>query len=219
MIKKLFYCSVVLLFVLFLASPASAADYGLTETAGAAGLTGFGTSLPGLVGNIIGTGLSLVGVLFFALMLYGGVMWMTARGNTENEKKALDTITAAIVGILIVLGSYALTSFVFNNLMSGDTGITEKDPKKEQVDCNGKKSAGVVGCDTCAAAFPGASCTADVACEGGFETNYCNAAGQTTMKCCKSVCTKLNSTACNLNKNCLPTHDEKTAAFLACVPK
>jgi hypothetical protein len=116
MFLKLISC---LILSLFLATPVLAGDYGLSETAGAAGLTSFGTNLPGLVGNIIGTGLSLVGVLFFALMLYGGIMWMTARGNAEQEKKSLETITAAIIGILIVLGSYALTSFVFNNLMGG----------------------------------------------------------------------------------------------------
>ena len=181
MIKKLFYCSVVLLFVLFLASPASAADYGLTETAGAAGLTGFGTSLPGLVGNIIGTGLSLVGVLFFALMLYGGVMWMTARGNTENEKKALDTITAAIVGILIVLGSYALTSFVFNNLMSGNSDVTEL------ADCTGP---GIKGCDYCGkdTDTTGFTCqdTSKMSAEDKnlCKPNYCMTKGD-AVKCCK----------------------------------
>lgn len=174
-----------IIFSLFLATPVLAGDYGLSETAGAAGLTSFGTSLPGLVGNIIGTGLSLVGVLFFALMLYGGVMWMLARGNSEQEKKALDTITAAIVGILIVLGSYALTSFVFNNLMSGGVNNT---PPPASVDCTGKKEAEVAGCDTCVAAFPGYSCVAEAdnnKCDD-IKPNYCNAPNTpASTKCCK----------------------------------
>jgi len=115
MFKKLLYCFIVILLLAF-AVPVFASDYGLSETAGAAGLTKYGTSLPGMVGNILGTGLSLVGILFFALMLYGGVTWMLAHGNSEQEKKALGTITAAIIGILIVLGSYALTSFVFKSV-------------------------------------------------------------------------------------------------------
>ena len=94
----------------------AATDYGLYETAKTAELAQFGENLPGLIGNVLGTALSLVGVLFFALMLYGGITWMMAHGNAESEKKALSTITAAIIGILIVLGSYALTTFVLTSV-------------------------------------------------------------------------------------------------------
>ena len=103
---------------------AQADDYGLSATAGAADLAKYGTSLPGLIGNVLGTALSLVGVLFFALMLFGGVTWMLAHGNAEQEKKALNTIVAAIIGILIVLGSYALTTFVFKSVGSSGTPTT-----------------------------------------------------------------------------------------------
>lgn len=192
---------------LFLATPVLSADFGLTETAGAAGLTGFGTSLPGLIGNIIGTGLSLVGVLFFALMLYGGVMWMVARGNAEQEKKAMETITAAIIGILIVLGSYALTSFVFNNLMSGNSGVTEDQPL---TDCTGKTGPNVKGCDTCTATKgPAYACRdnseAKDECWGGSVVDdLCNAKDQgKDIKCClKNMsindCAKLNGDLCLL---------------------
>lgn len=109
-----------------LSTPALAAgDYGLSDTAGAAELIQFGDNLPNLIGTILGTALSLVGVLFFALMLYGGITWMLAHGNAENEKKALSTITAAIIGILIVLGSYALTSFVLGSVKSAGGGPTK----------------------------------------------------------------------------------------------
>ena len=97
---------------------AVAQDLGLSATAGAAGLTrGAGAlTLPQIVGNVIGTALSLIGVIFFALTIYGGFQWMTARGNEETTKKALHTITAAIIGIIIVLASYAITSFVFRSV-------------------------------------------------------------------------------------------------------
>ncbi len=178
--------SFLFLLSLFLATPVLADDYGLSETAGAAGLEKYGTSVPAMVGNVLGTGLSLIGILFFALMLYGGIMWMVARGNSEQEKKALDTITAAIIGVLIVLGSYALTSFVFNNMLKGGSAPTPP----PSGDCTGKTGAGVAGCDTCAAAFPGYSCVAnakkDTTCEQVPESNYCNApnTSKTTM-CCK----------------------------------
>lgn len=91
-------------------------DYGLSATAGAAKLTGAGKDLPGIIGNVIGTALSLIAVLFFALMLYGGFMWMTAHGNEQQVTKALDTIFSAIIGIIIVLASYAITNFVLTSV-------------------------------------------------------------------------------------------------------
>ncbi|MFH1286273.1 MAG: hypothetical protein ABII02_00795 [Candidatus Magasanikbacteria bacterium] len=89
------------------------AKYGLEETAGYAGLKGYGTSLPDLIGRVIGAGLSMVSVVFFALMIYAGISYMLSRGNEEAAKKSLGMIWASIIGILIVLASYALTSFVF----------------------------------------------------------------------------------------------------------
>lgn len=97
--------------------------YGVYKTAHEAGLDTTGPEqLPVLIGKVLGTGLSLVGVLFFALMLYGGLTWMLARGNTEQETKALNTITAAIIGIVIVLASYAITNFVFTSIGTGGGG-------------------------------------------------------------------------------------------------
>lgn len=100
-------------------------NYGLDATAGAAGLNKFGAGPNGvqtIAGNIIGAGLSMIGVLFFILMLYGGILWMTARGNSDQTEKALHTIVAASVGMVIVVASYALTNFVFESVTSGTAG-------------------------------------------------------------------------------------------------
>lgn len=95
--------------------------YGLKTTAGAAGLQN-DTPVTVLLGNVIGTALSLISVIFFALMIYGGFRWMLSRGNADEATKALDTIIAAIIGIIIVLASYAITNFVFSSLGTGGGG-------------------------------------------------------------------------------------------------
>ena len=110
-----------LLVMMFAPGFAFADNYGLDATAGAAGLPS-GVDLPTVLGNVIGTALSMISVLFFGLMLYGGIMWMTARGKSENTQKALDTIIAAIIGVVIVLAAYAITNFVFSNVQSGAGG-------------------------------------------------------------------------------------------------
>jgi len=119
-----FLIIIIAIGVLGVAGLAWAADYGTKTTAGAAGLTSYGTSIPTIIGNALGAVLSFVGVLFFGLMLYGGIMWMTSRGNQETEKKALNTILAAVIGIIIVLGSYAITTFVFSNVIKGGSSTS-----------------------------------------------------------------------------------------------
>ncbi|HOX60750.1 MAG TPA: pilin [Candidatus Magasanikbacteria bacterium] len=114
-LKKIIILAVLTLTCL-VAVPVLADPFGLDDTANASGLAGYGTNIPVMIGNILGSILGLVAVIFFALMLYGGVLWMTARGDDSQTKKATGTITAAIIGIMIVLASYAITSFVFNSI-------------------------------------------------------------------------------------------------------
>lgn len=124
---------VVSMFALLLAqtAPVAAEDsYGLEATAQAAKLVR-GDSPATIAGNIIGAALSLVGVLFFILMVYAGITWMLARGNEDQTKQALRTIIAAVIGMVITLASYAITSFVFdaiNQVPDAGSGVpTEVD--------------------------------------------------------------------------------------------
>ncbi len=69
-----------------------------------------------IVSIVIKVVLSLLGVVFLSLMVYGGYLWMTAAGNDEKLKKAQNLITAAVIGMIIVISSYAISSFVLSNL-------------------------------------------------------------------------------------------------------
>lgn len=109
------------LFIFFIGAQTVLAQYGLSETADTAKLPTGGTT-QGIIGNVIGAGLTFVGVLFLVLMIYGGITWMMARGNEQQTKKALDTIIAAVIGLIIVLGSYALTTFVFSSVEDKSAG-------------------------------------------------------------------------------------------------
>ena len=114
---KLIVSIVFCLCALFLSytSVFTASDYGLNATAGAAALD-TKRDVPTIVGNVLGAALSMIGVLFFALMVYGGLLWMTARGNEETTKKAMNTILAAIIGLVIIFAAYAITTFVFKSV-------------------------------------------------------------------------------------------------------
>ena len=90
----------------------------------AAGIAyGSGTSdLESIVGGLIQTFLGLLGVIFLVLAIYGGFLWMTARGDEKQVDKAKATIQAAVIGLAIVLGAYAITGFVINALVGATTG-------------------------------------------------------------------------------------------------
>ena len=68
-------------------------------------------------GQIIGTVLSFIGVLFLILMIYAGILWMTASGNEQQITKAKDLLINAVIGIIIVFAAYALTTFLGAELL------------------------------------------------------------------------------------------------------
>lgn len=81
--------------------------------------TGDLNNLYALAQTVISAFLAIIGVLLLAYLLYGGYYWMTARGEEEKVTKAKDTITRAIIGIIIIVGAYAISIFVMSNLEAG----------------------------------------------------------------------------------------------------
>lgn len=70
-------------------------------------------NLPALIGTLIKGLMGIIGTVALVMMLYGGITWMTARGNSESTQKARDTILWAGLGIVLIFASYALVDFVF----------------------------------------------------------------------------------------------------------
>ena len=75
------------------------------------------TTISEIIGTAVSAFLALLGVIFLVLMLYAGYHWMTARGEEEKVEKAKDTITRAIIGLIIVVGAYAIWAFIFYQLI------------------------------------------------------------------------------------------------------
>jgi hypothetical protein len=68
------------------------------------------------VTDIISLILSFLGVIFLAITIYAGFLWMTAQGNDAQIKKAKDLLINAIVGLIIITAAYSLTAFIGNQL-------------------------------------------------------------------------------------------------------
>jgi len=69
-----------------------------------------------IIGTVIQTFLSILGVIFLILMIYAGYNWMTAHGDEQKVTKAKETITAAIIGLVVVIGAYAISFYVIKSL-------------------------------------------------------------------------------------------------------
>ena len=67
-----------------------------------------------LIGRVIRTIMGILGAIVLIMFLYGGIMWMTARGNADRISTALKTLIWAALGTVTIFASYALTKFVLN---------------------------------------------------------------------------------------------------------
>ncbi len=82
-----------------------------------------------ILGTIIKTVLSLLGIVFLVLMIFSGYQWMTAGGNEDQVTQAKSRIKNAVIGVIIVVMAYAITAFVFKNLSGGSSQIQTTDPQ------------------------------------------------------------------------------------------
>ncbi len=64
--------------------------------------------------NVIQWALGFLGLAAVVMILWGGITWMTSAGNEEKVRKAKDILRAAIIGLIVVLLSWALVRFVVN---------------------------------------------------------------------------------------------------------
>lgn len=126
--KKIKFLFLSLVFILT-ASAASAAnlqdafktDSGdnndpLDEAAQEAGYDTDQTGVNPIISTVIQVALSFLGVIFLILIIYGGILWMTAGGNQERLSKAHSLIRSAIIGLIIVVSAYAISWFVISTM-------------------------------------------------------------------------------------------------------
>ena len=91
----------------FIASPVHAADI---EWPGDI------DSIAELVTRILPYVYGIAGVALFAMLIYGGFMWLTSAGDPEKVSKGVGTIVNAVIGIAIVAFAYVATLVVGNIL-------------------------------------------------------------------------------------------------------
>ena len=76
-----------------------------------------------IVAMIIQALLSIIGVVFINIIIYGGITWMTAAGNEEKIDKAKDLVKRAVIGLIIVVSAYVISVFVVNVFINQVPGV------------------------------------------------------------------------------------------------
>lgn len=103
--------------------PADNLLWGGTETNVDAAL-GLGNEDPRtLAASIVNVALGFLGIIAVVIVLLGGFKWMTAAGNEDKIEEAKGLITSGIIGLIIILMSWAIAKFVID-LIYTKTGAT-----------------------------------------------------------------------------------------------
>ena len=72
-----------------------------------------------IIGNVIKAALGIVGSIALLMMTYGGFLWLTAMGNSERVEKGKNTLIWAVLGLAVIFGAYAVTSYIIDKIVLG----------------------------------------------------------------------------------------------------
>ena len=72
------------------------------------------SELPTYIGNVLQAMIPLIGIVSFIMILSGGFTILTSGGNPEGIKKGGQTISLAIVGLALAIGSWLILVLVKN---------------------------------------------------------------------------------------------------------
>lgn len=95
-------------------------DTQLKELQGAADFGG--TDLVTIIAGLVNVALGMLGVLFLVLLIWAGFIWMNAQGDEGKVEDAKNRILQSIIGLLIVLASYAISYFVVSSIQTAVRG-------------------------------------------------------------------------------------------------
>ena len=80
------------------------------------------TDLPAVVGKVVNAFLAVLGIVLTIVIIRGGFMYMTAGGEQKKVEDGKHWIINGIIGLVIVLLAYALSSFVVSSMINATTG-------------------------------------------------------------------------------------------------
>lgn len=71
-----------------------------------------------IIGRFIKFALGFLGLIAVGIILIGGFKWMTSGGNEEKTKDAKNLIGAGVIGLVIVLASWGLATWLIDSIQT-----------------------------------------------------------------------------------------------------
>ncbi len=75
-----------------------------------------------LIGRIVQIALSFLGVIAVLIIMYAGFLWMTSSGDEEKISKAKGILKDGIIGLVIILSSWGIATFLISRLAGAVKG-------------------------------------------------------------------------------------------------
>lgn len=147
---------------LLAANFALAQNFGTNEVSAGLGGSLSSTDPRTIIGRIINIGLGFLGVIAVGLIIYAGFLWTTSGGSEDKIDTAKKILRNSIIGLVIILSSWAIATFIISRLYGATTGTG--------VGCNNGESmsCGCGGAMVCSGGSFGSCVGSD--CSGGNST-------------------------------------------------
>ncbi len=69
-------------------------------------------TIPTIISGLIRLSLVIVALVFFAMLIMGGIRWITSRGDKTEVENARNQITHALIGLAIVFVAWAIIQLI-----------------------------------------------------------------------------------------------------------
>lgn len=71
-----------------------------------------GLTIPAIVSGLIRLSVVVAAIVFFFILVIGGIRWIASGGDKAATEGARNQITAALVGLVIVFAAWAIVSLI-----------------------------------------------------------------------------------------------------------
>lgn len=84
------------------------------QTEDAANNAGTGSTMSSAIGVILNSVYTVVGIVAVIYLIIGAIGYSTSQGDPEKVKKAKNTIIYSLIGLVISVLAFAITTFILN---------------------------------------------------------------------------------------------------------
>lgn len=69
-----------------------------------------------VLSRLVNQAMGLIGIVFVCIVIFSGFLYMMSMGDADKAKKAKNTISQGIIGLVIIFTSYSIANFLINSI-------------------------------------------------------------------------------------------------------